>query len=431
MDLRFAQPDDIEEIAALWVDAFPGKRTLADRVRMLETGGPYGGLETVLVARADAGRLAGACKIYRMTQYLRGVALPMMGLAAVAVAPDARRRGLGATLCTAAMREARDRGDVLSTLYPFRPDYYERLGWGLVGHLLKHRFRTAHLPDYDEAGHVRPAVLPDDADDIAACYARVAARSNGPIARDRRIWAYRLAGEELGVRPVDEDAALAAAGEGTGKDRVVVCDDGGVTGYMLLRMVPGRVPETGRVHVRELVAEDEEAYRALVGHLAAQRDQWPFGLHFARPGERFEDRLEDPRPPRYTPSRSLHFPTATVVRGPMVRVLDVQAALATRPFSLPGGATLTLTVADAQLPENGGPWIVEGAREAGVRATPGSDASSAASLDTDAATFARIMAGEVAPSTAARLGRARTAGDAALLDRVFAAATPFWLPDEF
>ena len=432
MDIRFARPDDTEEIAALWCDAFPGKRTIAERARMLETGGQYGGIETVLVCREPDGRLAGACKIYRMTQHLSGAALPMMGLAAVAVAPYARRRGLGATLCTAAMAEARNRGDVLSTLYPFRPDYYERLGWGLTGHLLRHRFRTADLPRYDEAVHVRPAVLPDDAAAISDCYARVAARSNGPLARDRRIWAYRLAGEELGVRPLDEETVL--SDERTGRGRAVLYDDDGVTGYALLRHAPARSAEDSALHVRELIAETEAAYRGLIGHIAAQRDQWPMGLHFARPGERFADRLVDPRPPRHSPSRSLYFPTAGIVQGPMLRVLNVAEALRARPL-FPGGArnaTLRVTVADDRLGGNAGPWRVAAEGEnVVVEPFVGPGGGVDASLETDAPTFARILAGEVSPTQAARLGRASLDGDAVILDRAFAATEPFWLLDEF
>lgn len=432
MDIRYARPDDVEEIATLWCEAFPGSRSMAERMRMLETGGQYGGIETVLVARDPAGRLAGACKIYRMTQHLAGVAFPMMGLAAVAVSPFARRRGLGAALCSAALHEARARGDALSSLYPFRPSYYQRLGWGLAGRMLRHRFRTDALPDYEEGRSVRPARLPDDADAIADCYGRVAARSNGLLLRDRRIWAYRLSGQELGVRPVDEEAAL--GGKRGGRDRIAVCDDGGVRGYIIVRSSPARSPDEASLAVRELIAEDESAYRALLGHVAAQRDQWPRGLHYARPEEGFGDRLSDPRPPRFTGSRSLWFPTATVVRGPMLRAVDLEVVLRARPMAAARGLTLGLAVSDPQLPDNDGPWrIVPG--EAGDGAANGVERGDGdvcdARLETDAAMLARILAGDVAPSAAARQGAAAVDGRVDLLDRAFAAPETFRLLDEF
>jgi predicted N-acetyltransferase YhbS len=435
--IRPAARGDIPDVAALWCEAFPSKRTVAERARMLETGGRYGGLETALVARDDDGRLLAACKVYRLTQRICGAAMPTMGLAAVAVTPAARRRGLGARLCRHAMLAARARGDLLSALYPFRPDYYERLGWGLVGELHDYRFHTAALPRYDEAGHVRVARGPGDADAIAACYARVVARSNGPIERDARIWAYRLAGEEVGVRPVREgDAAGFGPGAGRWRHRVVVHDRDGVRGYALLR--PGRAVE-GRpagIHIRELVAEDEESYRGILGWLAARAERWPVARHTARVEERFGDRLRDPRPPAAGRARSLYFPTARVIRGPMLRILHVPEALERRRYfdarpEPPGGETvIELRIDDPDIPDNGGPWLVRIVGRTGT-GVEGKRSPADVSLQTTAATFARIYAGDIAPGDAARLGFATVDGDAGCLDEIFATRERCWLLDEF
>jgi hypothetical protein len=58
-----ASETDIQEVAELWCRAFPARRSVEDRIRMLREGGRYGGLETVLVARAEDRRLLGACKV--------------------------------------------------------------------------------------------------------------------------------------------------------------------------------------------------------------------------------------------------------------------------------------------------------------------------------------------------------------------------------
>jgi predicted acetyltransferase len=435
--IRAAAREDIPDTAGLWCEAFPSKRTVAERARMLETGGRYGGLETVLVARDDRGRLLAACKIYRLNQRICGAAMPTMGLAAVAVTPAARRRGLGARLCRHAMVAARARGDVLSALYPFRPDYYQRLGWGLVGELHDYRFHTAALPRYDEARHVRVASDPADADAIAACYGRVVARSNGPIDRDARIWAYRLAGEEVGVRPVVERAAGGFGPEvARWRDGVVVHDRDGVRGYALLR--PGRAVRgrPARILIRELVAEDEESYRGVLGWLAARAERWPVARHTARVEERFGDRLRDPRPPAAGRARSLYFPTARVIRGPMLRILDVPGALERRRYfdaspESPGRETLIeLRIDDPDIPDNGGPWLLRIAGRTG--AVVGADGFRPdVRLETTATTLARIYAGDLTPGDAARLGGATVDGDATRLNDAFATTERFWLLDEF
>lgn len=437
VQIRPAEADDTRTVARLWDDSFPGERTVAERIRLLEAGGPFGGLETVIVAEEPGYGLVGACKVYRMTEFIGGVAMPMMGLAAVAVTPSHRRRGLAARLCVGAIEAAVERGDIISALYPFRPDYYRRLGWGLVGALHEYRFHTRALalPEGDRpaggASRVRRGELERDAAAIAACYRRVAERSNGPIDRTRQVWAYRLTGEELGVRPVDAEAGWTARAEPT--LRPVVYDDDGVRGYALLRYRPKASPTDATLQVRELIAEDYAAYRGLLAHIAGQHDQWPLCHYFARPAERFGDFLTDPRPPRFRNARSLYFPTGRIVRGPMLRVLDVPAALRMRRyFDAVGGAPATfgIMVTDDQRPANTGTWTVHVDAGGKVGVEEGA-APADATLETDVSGLARMFVGEIPATVAAVQGRARVEGDGAVLDRAFATRERFWLLDEF
>lgn len=411
MELRTAERADTRPLAELWTHAFPGRRTVADRVRQLETGIPYGGLESAWVL-ADGHRIAGAFRVYRMTQYLAGAEFPMMGLAAVAVAPGYRRRGLGKRLVRDALRIARERGDVISVLYPFRPDFYHSLGWGLTGELHRYRFRPESLADYDAGPAVHFAER-DDRGAIARCYARVARRSNGLIRRDERAWAFHL--------------------DALGAHAFVYRDGDDVRGYLLA--VYGRAGSRAArtLFVRELVAEDDVAYRALLGWITEQRDQWRLVRYDARPDERFDLRLRDPRPPGHGTGRTLWDPTARILRGPMLRILDVERALAARTEwgPEPGfGLTLSIQVEDRELPENRGPWHVT-IEEHGARVRAGANGGEDARLVTDPATFAQIYAGELSPTAAARLGRAEVEGAPEALDRVFSPKSAFWLMDEF
>src|SRR5215211_6902802 len=126
--IRRAERDDIQALAELWARSFPGERSVEQRIRQLETGGVFGGIEATFLADVG-GRMAGAFRAYALTEHLHGCAYPMMGLGAVAVDETARRRGIGRQLCLEAINIARERGDVLSVLYPFRPAFYEAHGW--------------------------------------------------------------------------------------------------------------------------------------------------------------------------------------------------------------------------------------------------------------------------------------------------------------
>ncbi len=409
MKMRQAERSDIRTLATLWTQAFPDRRTVSDRVRQLEAGVPYGGIETAWIAE-EAGQILGAFRAYRFTEYVAGATLPMLGLAAVATAPGARRRGVGRALCRHAIRVGRERGDVVSVLYPFRPAFYRAVGWGLVGELHTYRFVPDALPVYDEVAGVRPAG-PNDRDAIIACYARVAARSNGPVAREARVWPQHLDAEGI---------------------YAFVFADGEVQGYVLVHFGRSRRPGGGTLQVRELIAENETARRGLLGWIATQRDQFAVVRYDARPSERLELILSDQRPPGFKTARALWYATAIRIRGPMLRVLDVPAALAARSWRSAGsGTALSIEVIDDEVPDNHGPWtltIEDGGAE--VRAQRSGDVV-AARLVVDAPTFAQLYTGELNPGDAARLGLARVEGDVEALDRAFRVDESFWLLDEF
>jgi predicted acetyltransferase len=354
----------------------------------------------------------GAIKAYEFTQHLTGAAVPMLGLAAVATAPTARRRGVGHALCRHALRLGRERGDLVSVLYPFRPAFSRALGWGVAGELHSFRFAPRALPVYDEAAAVRAAEA-DDLGALAACYARVASRSTGLIERDRGVWAYHF--DRTGVYPF-------------------IYDTNGVSGYLLARFSAGGAPEAGVLTVLELIAEDDDAYHGLLGWIASQRDQVREVRYDARGDEAFEFRLADARPVGFQPARSLWYPTSRRIRGPMLRILDLPALLEGRTEwgTAAGQAfSFTLEVDDPEIPENRGPWLVtiESGR-ARVR-TPTDPRGAQADLAVDAPTFAEIFTGSIAPTAAARLGLARIEGAAVELDRIFKLERPFWLLDEF
>lgn len=405
--IRPAQHHDIRSLSELWARAFPGERTVEQRVRHMETGGVFGGIETAYIAERD-GRVAGAFRAYALTQHMHATPYRMMGLAAVAVDETARRCGVGRELCEHAIRIARDRGDVLSVLYPFRPAFYEALGWGMAGEMHAYRFHPESLANADGAARVRRADA-DDAGAIAACYGRVATHENGLITRTPRIWRSHL--------------------EAEGTHAYVTGSDAGVGGYLLARFGRSSSPDAKPLFIRELIAEDHESYDALLAWIAAQRDAWRVIHYEAAPDERFDHRLKEPRTPGFHPARYLWAPVARVIRGPMLRVLDVHAALTKRRRWAPTAPVrFGLHVLDDILPENEGPFDVE---YDGSRVTVSRGTSARPLLRLPIAAFAQVFAGELTVRETLRLGRAEADGDASAIDALFRVDRCFRLLDEF
>jgi predicted acetyltransferase len=181
--------------------------------------------------------------------------------------------------------------------------------------------------------------------------------------------------------------------------------------------------------VHELIAENSSAYDALLGWISDQRDAWRLIRYDAAPDERFDHRLTDPRPPGYRTERSLWTPTYRAIRGPMLRVLDVAAALERRVrWGSAPPLRFGVEIVDDIITDNAGPFTVDfdGSRAAVTRGR-----AARPSLSTDMQTFTQIFAGELLVTEAISLGTAQVSGDASSLNVVFRADRCFRLLDEF
>jgi predicted acetyltransferase len=402
--IRQACRTDIPVLADLWARAFQGERTVTQRIEQLEAGGLFGGMETAWLAERD-GVLTGAYRAYALHQHMHGAECRVMGLAAVAVEEASRRRGLGRELCVHAISMARERGDVYSILYPFRPAFYEALGWGVTGSLHTYRFRPESLRARG-GDRVRRA-LPQDAPAIQACYERFAQAANGPIRRTQRLWRSHFEGDGVHVFVVGGDH---------------------VTGYIIVRFGRASAPEDKPMYVRELIADDHDSYEELLGWVAAQKDAWRIVQYDTSPDEHFAHRLTDPRPPGFHLTRNAWAPAARVIRGPMLRILDLTGAFESRRTWGPAAPlSFGLDVGDPLVPGNNGSFVVDfdggGAAVRRGAARP--------LLRLPIAVLAQIIAGELRVKDALMLGLAEADGDVETVDLLLRTERCFRLLDEF
>jgi predicted acetyltransferase len=280
--------------------------------------------------------------------YLWGQAFTVQGIAAVAVAPGERRRGVGRWICARAVRMGLEHGASLSALFPFRADFYSRLGYVLVGELHRYRFRPDELPDLEAHGGVLRMDREDAARSLPPFYRDAMYSTNGLVERTPQMWRHLLS-EESSIHGLMGEGEL-------------------LSGYAIVRGREGRFPDRSVLAVREVVVADADAYRAFLSWLSVQRDRWRYIEYDALPGERFHRVLAHPAIPGLPRARGLWFPSATILRGPMLRILDLRHVLGVS--GLPEGAHLT--VSDDQLPENSGTWI--GTTDGPKRTSPDSRA---------------------------------------------------------
>lgn len=179
-----------------------------------------------------------------------GRRLPTSGIAAVTVMAEHRGRGILGRLMGEITDAARQRGAVISTLFPTAAGVYRRLGYETITEL-----HTLHVPTYELAKmrgthRVRRA----DSHDVAGIqdvYDRWASRQNGPISRSGPSfpaggWAVGAAGSQV---------------------TVAEHSDGSIGGYARWRS-PGLFGPEALIEVEEIVADDRQLLESMLAMLS-------------------------------------------------------------------------------------------------------------------------------------------------------------------
>ena len=411
---RFLQLDELPAVARLITHSFPHHTRTAEWWTEQLRDTLYGGGPEVIWVGEEEGRIVAACQLHRLRQWVAGAALPVMGMATVTIAPTHRRRGIAGALVASGLAAARERGEVASALYPFRTSFYRKLGYGAAGEVIQ--YRAAPEAFASGAGHSRVEMAETGAAraEVRDLYRRWAATQTGQMVRGERIWEHLLATPDRAVA-LHRDA------------------DGAATGYALLAYRVDLPIAERFLEVEEIAWLDAAARRALLAWLGSLGDQWRQIVIRALPAHRLEESIQEPRlPPGGEPGWGLWFPAATVLRGPMFRLLDLASAWRLRAVRPDAALTLALDVQDTQLPGNAGLWRLR--LESGrvvVERTDDDEAELTLRLDIE--TLSRLYIGDLTPSDAVRRDLAailRGPERLGELDRALALPRP-WTFDRF
>ena len=179
--------------------------------------------------------------------WFHGRRVPTNGIAGVAVSAEHRGAGLLDALMAAVLDEGmRERGEVISTLFPTAPGIYRRYGYELVSSCDTVEIPTSRLASVPrpESTTLRRATAADF-DAVRRIYATWAAAQNGPLTRDGASF------------PADADAFIGAF---TG---VTLAEAGGeIVGYASWNRGAG-YDSSAAVEIADLVALTRDATLAL------------------------------------------------------------------------------------------------------------------------------------------------------------------------
>ncbi len=396
-EIRPAREDELDRVHLVVAYSFTGDRSQEGRERMRHVEE----LANPLVLIED-GEILASLRIYDFTMLVNGQPVRMGGVSSVACLPEYRRKGYVGMLLRHSLEQLRAAGQPLSALYTPHPSLYRRYGWMVAGANLKFSFNPKHVAAYHPAAVRGRAVRVTEEDQpvVEDVYRRYSERRTGQHVRSGRWWK-----EAFFRRIYDTERKLADVAVWYG-------ENGDPSGYVCYESSRGPQPTyTSKMWLREFVALSGGAYQGLLryvlSHDLADEIFW-YGP------------VEDPL--AYAIDDSYQV-TREYVDDMMLRVVDVEAAVAARPAApgAPDGA-FTMAISDAAAPWNQGTWRIE---SSGGKLTA-RKADGAADLSMDAATFAALYDGFMRASDAVRSGLAEAAEqNAALLaDRIFASEYP-------
>jgi predicted acetyltransferase len=334
-------------------------------------------------AFVPSGRLVAKAVDLEHSYWYGGRLLPGAGVAGVAVEPEHRGSGVLARVMGALLEGARERGAVVSALFPTTATPYRRLGWERTGTLTWTALPTVSLAGLcrPEGIEVRPAE-PADVPALIETYRACAREGAGMLDRSGALFA-------------TEPAAMLAGFDGV---TIAVGPSGTVEGYVSWNRGLGYDADAV-LTVFDLVGRTPDATRALLALLGSWRSVTPT-LHL---------RLADADPAWLL--TGMDGARVLNTQAWMFRLVDAAAALAARGWPADVTGAVELDLSDAQCPWNAGRLRLEldaGTAEVasgGAASRSGAASGSAAgSVQLGPGGLAALYAGAITPALARRAG---------------------------
>ncbi|MBN1262532.1 MAG: GNAT family N-acetyltransferase [Anaerolineae bacterium] len=403
-EIRPLQPEDFDRLVAIAANAFPvldvssaeARERLRERLLEAEEA-PH----ITHYGLFRNGVLLGGMRFFDFTMTFHTVPVPVGGIGMVCVDLAHKKQHIAKELLAYFHQHYLAQDAVFTLLYPFRPDFYYKMGYGYGPKMNHYHFIPTALPAIGDRSKVRFLAI-EDVPAMCDSYQRYAARTHGMLARIPRDFERQFKSGSL---------------------RAVGYEDGQLTGYLLFDFKSRRDDNflLNDLRVWELVAEDRAALLGLLAFLRAQADQAP-RIDFRTHDETFHFLLSDPRNRAEPLVPSVYHESNVQGVGLMYRVLDARrvfAALAGHDF---GGQTCTVRIdlTDTFLPQNAGATTV---RVAGGRAMIDEEAHPDVVIALGVSEFSSLIMGVVDFETLYRYGLAEIS-DAHRLDvvtRIFAA----------
>ncbi|MFX1537262.1 MAG: enhanced intracellular survival protein Eis [Promethearchaeota archaeon] len=337
MDIVKKMPnEDIGAFLDIYMNAYPGediplenKEKTIERWKKTQTELP----DVDFYGLYRDGQLQGGMTIHDYTMNFSSKKIRVMGVGAVAVDLLYKKEKVCKEMISYFHKHCKDNGVYVSILYPFRSDFYKKMGYGYGTKMNRYQFRPHNLPRGKSKSNIR-YLQKEDTKTVLDCYNRYVERTHGMILRTERYIMRLIVNPKLKA--------------------VVYLKEGQCYGYLVFKFEDAKKDNwiLNNIVIHEFIYENAEALAELSTFLHTQDDQ----IHriiFSTQEENFHFLLKDPRNDSYHIFRTSQETNQQGI-GLMYRVLDTEEffkQLSDHNFSNQT-CKLKLSITDTFLPEN-------------------------------------------------------------------------------
>jgi predicted acetyltransferase len=331
LELQWVGESDYPRVGQTRLRCYSGADNEEKRARYLGTmtSDPRAKPGDFLLARRD-GEDVGTSTALSLKLWMRGARLACQGVAYVGTIKTARRAGastepgIASQMMHETIRKARERGEVVSALMPFRASYYEHFGYGLAERRCEWTIPLLIIPKSDYAGF---RFYDGNVDPLHAT---------------------RVLEQQRGQCEIETDLPTLRMWSGTWSDGMVVVDrpdpKGPVHSWALL--IEHRDATTGTVEVSDWCADSPAAFNRIVAFLGTLKDQYSLAKITCAADVTVNRLLKETQ----IPHRQVDHPFAVArpYTRMQIRILDHKAVLEAMQFPAAKSGFVTVGVKETE-----------------------------------------------------------------------------------
>jgi predicted acetyltransferase len=334
---------DFAEMVVILTNAFAGFGVTTDeerkKIRLRLARSQRDDRTTCFYGLYEDGKLIGIMRHHDFSMNFVSTQLPVGGVGQVAVDLLHKKEKVCKELITYYLKHYRGKGVYMAALYPFRPDFYRKMGFGYGAKANVYRIKPADLPQRTAKKNIRFLRKKDRAS-IMACYNRYAEKTHGMMKKClfEMNWLFRQNPKIVGVKKGNK-----------------------LLGYVAFKF---KTQPTDNfldieLHIIELIYDNREVFFEIITFLRSQADQVNHMIYSTQ-DDSFHFLPSDPR----NDTNELIPPVAHVTNlqgvGIMYRIIDIAGffeALKNHSFGNQN-CRLKLTLTDSFCPWNDGCHII-------------------------------------------------------------------------